>query len=237
MVAGKALIGADGIRSLVRRHLFGDKALRYRGYVGWRGIAPLVPPSYANGGLTEAWGRGGRFGIAPVDASRTYWYASANCNEDWTESTSERKLNLLERFGRWHAPITDLITATPNEQILVSRIYDAPALRGWWKGNVALLGDAAHAMTPNLGQGACLAIEDAWTLGSAIGRTHAPNLAFAEYERARIDRAYSIRRQSRAMGWVVQAEKPVAVAIRNWVAPRLPEFLVSAGMHALFAGK
>ncbi len=233
---GRGLIGADGLRSAVRRQLFGEKPLRYRGYVGWRGIAPFVPDGYGGRALSETWGPGGRFGIAAVDARRTYWYASANGEEEWVEAGSERQGNLLRRFEGWHKPITDLIAATPNEDILLSRIYDGPRLRAWSKGNIALLGDAAHAMTPNLGQGACMAMEDGWALGSIIAAGLEPSEAFRRYEKARMRRANSIQRQSRAMGWVVQAERPLLVDARSWLTRRLPERLLKFGMQAVFAG-
>ena len=233
VLIAKALIGADGMRSCVRRHLFGEQCLRYRGYVGWRGIARLVPDGYKEL-LSESWGPGGRFGIAPVDENRTYWYASANHPESWIDHAQERQTNLLRRFAEWHKPVQDLIAATPNDEILVNRIYDLMRLPAWSKGKITLLGDAAHAMTPNLGQGACLAIEDAWELGSLIALHANPELAMANYERARMRRVRWIQQQSRAMGWVVQAERPVTVAVREWITPRIPDFLVRFGMRKLF---
>ncbi len=235
VVSGKALIGADGIRSVVRRHLFGDDRLLYRGYVGWRGVAPFVPEGYQDGKLSETWGPGGRFGIAPLDAKRTYWYASANREESWIDIPTERRTSLLKRYVGWHPPVADLIAATPNRDILVTRIYDVPRLRAWSRGNVTLLGDAAHAMTPNLGQGACLAIEDAWVLGSIISADFIPESAFKKYQNMRMRRAYSIQRQSRALGWIVQAESPLALAARDWVTPRIPNFALGFGMRSIFS--
>ena len=235
VVSGQALIGADGIHSVVREHLFGYRPLRYRGYVGWRGIASFVPKGYEEAVLSETWGPGGRFGIAPVGAGRTYWYASANQKESWVDPMPERQANLLRRFGDWHQPIAELIAATPNREILVSRIYDIPKLHTWSRGNITLLGDAAHAMTPNLGQGACLAMEDAWALGSLIRNHQDPQTVFQQYQRARIRRAYSIQRQSRAMGWIVQAESPWALAAREWATPRIPDAVLKPGMKNIFS--
>lgn len=185
--------------------------------------------------LSETWGLGGRFGIAPVGNGRTYWYASANQKENWDDTAPQRQANLLRRFGHWHHPVPDLIAATPTQEILVSRIYDFPKLDAWSKGNVALLGDAAHAMTPNLGQGACLAMEDAWTLGSLLPHAADPAAAFKKYQQARVKRAHSIQKQSQALGWIVQAENPLALAARDWRTPRIPESILQFGMRSLFA--
>ncbi len=146
-----------------------------------------------------------------------------------------RKANLLAHFARWHRPVADLIAGTPDDQILVSRIYDAPVLPYWSKGNVTLLGDAAHAMTPNLGQGACLALEDAWPLGSLIASSIRPERILAQYQTHRMPRARLLQNQSRAMGRIVQAHNPLVLAARNWITPRLPGSLLSAGMRSIFA--
>lgn len=228
------IVGADGVHSLVRRSLFGSRPLRYRGYVGWRGIAPFVPDRYEQGLLSEAWGRGARFGIAPIDSARTYWYASANRPESWEDPVQGRQARLLDLFGGWHAPVAALVERTPNDAILVNRIYDGPRLRHWSKGNTVLIGDAAHAMTPNLGQGACLAIEDAWTLGALLSSGLDPRTAIARYEHARTDRVHAIQLQSRTMGWVVQAESPWAMAARRWMTPRLPQYFTTRAMRQLF---
>lgn len=233
--SAKALIGADGIRSPTREYLFGHMPLRYRGYVSWRGIVPFVPDTHPPGTITESWGNGGCFGIAPVDSTQTYWYASANQEEIWVDDPASRKDGLLKRFRGWHSPIPALIDGTPNEQILVSRIYDGPKLRHWSKQRITLCGDAAHAMTPNLGQGACLAMEDAWTLGKMTERYSEPETLFAAYERSRISRVSSIQQQSRALGFIVQADNPYAVTLRNWIAPKVPEHVLQWGLRAIFA--
>jgi 2-polyprenyl-6-methoxyphenol hydroxylase-like FAD-dependent oxidoreductase len=90
-------------------------------------------------------------------------------------------------------------------------------------------------MTPNLGQGACLAMEDAWALGSIIPNYPDPGTAFEKYQNSRTRRAYSIQVQSRAIGWVVQAETPLALAAREWITPRIPDILVRLGMKGVFA--
>jgi 2-polyprenyl-6-methoxyphenol hydroxylase-like FAD-dependent oxidoreductase len=114
-----------------------------------------------------------------------------------------------------HAPIPQLIQATTEHAILRNDIYDRPPLKSWGRGLVSLLGDAAHPMTPNLGQGACQAIEDAVVLGRAIATHSTVSAALRSYEAQRIDRANLIVTQSRQIGWVGQWRHPMAVALRN----------------------
>ncbi|MBP6717228.1 MAG: FAD-dependent monooxygenase, partial [Acidobacteria bacterium] len=161
---GDVLIGADGIRSVVRAAIRPEIQLRYSGYVAWRGV---VDGARAMGpGTSETWGRGERFGIVPIGGDRVYWFATGNRAAGIHSNAEARRDELLRRFGAWHAPIRSLIERTPLPQILENGIHDSRPFRGWSRGRVTLLGDAAHPTTPNMGQGACMAIES----GVAIAR-------------------------------------------------------------------
>jgi 2-polyprenyl-6-methoxyphenol hydroxylase-like FAD-dependent oxidoreductase len=218
------MVGADGVHSRVRASVLGDGAPVYRGYVGWRGIAHCVPPGY-EGILSESWGPGGRFGIAPIDRQRTYWYASANRPRGWTHAPAARQRDLLAWFGAWHEPVAALIAATPTDAILCNDICDRPPRRPWSRGSVTLLGDAAHPMTPNLGQGACSAIEDAWVLARELARTSSIGDAFRRYEDIQYPRTAFLQRQSLALGRVVQLERGWALTLRRTVARCAPRWL------------
>ena len=115
----------------------------------------------------ETWGVGARFGILPLDDHRVYWFATQNQPAGERAAGSE-KSHLLKHFGHWHAPIQTLIEAAPEVTILRNDVYDRPPLRRWGQGRMTVLGDAAHPMTPNMGQGACQALEDAVVLGDAF---------------------------------------------------------------------
>jgi 2-polyprenyl-6-methoxyphenol hydroxylase-like FAD-dependent oxidoreductase len=217
------LVGADGLHSVVRAQLHGDGAPRYAGYTSWRGVTRIdagrVVPA-------ETWGRGARFGMTPLADGRVYWFATKDAPPGARSPDGERA-ELLRTFGGWHEPIRALIEATPDDAILRHDIADRPPLGRWGEGRVTLLGDAAHPMTPNLGQGACQALEDAVALGRALAAGYplagGPDVARAlrAYERARLPRANAFVRRSRAAGEMGQWRHPVAVAVRTFLGRHL----------------
>lgn len=214
------LIGADGINSAVRARLFGAEPPRYAGYSAWRAVTAF-DPARARAAAGESWGRGARFGIAPMRDGQVYWFASINRPAGAIVPAGQHKAFLLERFRGWHAPIEELIAATDEAVILQHDIHDRPPLRQWSVGRATLVGDAAHAMTPNLGQGACQAIEDAVVLARALRGASDVPAALRDYAARRIGRTSAIARQSHQVGQVGQWESPLACELRDWLARRL----------------
>ena len=205
---GDGLIGADGIRSAVREATLADGAPVYRGYVAWRGVAEFAS-SGADGEIVgESWGRGMRFGFIPRGLGRGGWWATANKpgrqgQATCAETQGQWKKEILARFGKWHAPIPKLLETTPESAILCNAIMDrAPPKvpRAWGEGPITLLGDAAHPTTPNMGQGACMAIEDGAVLARAVAEMPDMAAAFRAYERARLARTAKIVRESLKLG-------------------------------------
>jgi 2-polyprenyl-6-methoxyphenol hydroxylase-like FAD-dependent oxidoreductase len=188
-VEGHVVIGADGLRSTVRSVAFGDEALRYSGFTIWRGIVPLDDTLGSRLHPAESWGRRALFGVTRLRGSQAFWYATVRADENGCESTAEEKAMLLRRFAYWHDPIPELIEATPAEAIIRTSLYDRPPLRRWATGRIALLGDAARGMLPNLAQGACQAIEDAAVLADALCASSDVGPALAAYDCHRRQRA------------------------------------------------
>jgi len=208
---GEALIGADGLHSVVRAQLHGAGDPDYAGYTAWRAVIPFDLDRLTPG---ESWGRGARFGQVPLRDGLVYWFATHNTPPGYQNPDGE-KAELSRIFGGWHAPIEELVGLTPEDRILRNDIFDRPVLKTWGSGRVTLLGDAAHPMTPNLGQGACQALEDAAVLARCLGETGEIGPALQRYERQRIQRANNLVRQSRRLGQIGQWENPLAVWLRE----------------------
>lgn len=219
------LIGADGIKSVVRTQMLGaSHAPRYAGYTAWRAIAPYSSPT-ATQFWGESWGRGARFGVVPVNNGRVYWFAVQNAPEHMPAPPEGHKAYLLQHFGDWHHPIADVLQATDETVILQNGIYDIVPLSRWTDGRAALLGDAAHAMTPNLGQGACQAMEDAVALKTAFGLSSDVGAALKAYQAARLPRANAIATQSRQIGQVGQLSNPLLCGLRDTVFRLMPAMI------------
>jgi 2-polyprenyl-6-methoxyphenol hydroxylase-like FAD-dependent oxidoreductase len=234
------LVAADGIDSPVRRAIAPEAAAVGSGFAAWQAVipgyrAPRLTGEHAVGG--ETLGAGYRFVSIPLGeraAGRggVYWVATA-AGAARPESAATQ-LDLLRRwFSGWHPPVGELLAATRPEDLVpqeVRELRPLPRAYGFCSGpgGVVLLGDAAHAMPHHLGQGACLAFEDAATLRSLMADAAAgPELSAAveAYSRARRPRTTSVVRQTRRMSAVVQARGRLALRARdaalNQLRPRI----------------
>ncbi|MEU8230810.1 NAD(P)/FAD-dependent oxidoreductase [Actinoplanes sp. NPDC048967] len=224
------LVAADGIDSRVRRALAPEAAAVGSGFAAWQAVipgyrVPDLPADQAAGG--ETLGAGYRFVSMPLGGRAAgrggvYWVATA-AGAPRPESPATQ-LELLRRwFANWHAPVGALLAATRPEDLVpqeVRELRPLPRAYGFraGPGGVVLLGDAAHAMPHHLGQGACLAFEDAATLRALVAETQPGSAlcaAVEEYDRARRPRTTSVVRQSRRMSAVVQARGRLALRARN----------------------
>lgn len=213
------VVAADGIRSRIRTDWPGDPGVRYAGYRAWRGVTDR--PIDVSSGSGETVGRGLRFGIAPLSDGRVYWFAVVSQPVD--APAPDGPLVAAQRFGDWHAPIRELIQATPPDDIHGLPIEElAGRMPTFRRGRCVLLGDAAHAMTPNLGQGGNQALEDAATLVALLGGPDGIDQALAEYDRLRRPRTQGITRQASILGRVLQARGPFASRLRDAVLRLTP---------------
>jgi len=229
-LSADVLIGADGLNSQVRAQLFGSAPPRYSSYTAWRAVVDFALPELK---ACETWGRGRRFGIVPINQRRVYWYATQNAPKGQKDSPAALKQDLLRLFRGWHAPIEALLDATPESAILRNDIYDRDPLSRWSEGRVTLLGDAAHPMTPNLGQGACQAIEDAVVLASCLANSPDIPTGLRDYETQRIPRTSQVVLASRRIGDFAQWENPLACGLRDLALRLTPRQVALRQMTAV----
>ncbi len=219
------LVGADGLRSRVRGSHAGDPGPAYCGYGAWRGITdgPVDLP-FAG----ESLGCGERFGYSPLRDGRVYWFGVRPSVADDLPEAGE----LTERYGDWHGPIPELIAATDPQHIgyqPVERL--AHPLRTYARGPAVLVGDAAHAMPPTLGQGANLALEDAAVLVSLLqplARDPDPRevpTRLAAYDKARRPRTQALARQAHLLGAALQWPMPAVVTGRDLAMRAAPSII------------
>ena len=224
------LIGADGIYSVVRKQMFPEIELRYSGYTAWRGVVETENET-ALGLTSESWGRGARFGIVRVDRKRVYWFATRNQSMSEQATGEQKKSKLLGIFNKWHKPIDHLLDATPAAIILQNDICDIVPFPSWTKGRVTLLGDAAHPTTPNMGQGACMAMESAYVLARALSEEPDYRSALKRYENERHERTAWITNTSWLIGKGGQVENPLVIGLRNFLAKITPTGAMQRNLH------
>lgn len=189
---GDVLIGADGIHSKVRTQLFGASKLRYSGQTCWRFVADFQMNDKKS--IYEYWANeaGLRVGFSHINDKQIYCFITDKTNESGRDDKALLKKHLLERCEAFNPEIKNLIESADNQSIIRNDIFDFKPINQYYKGNIILLGDAAHATTPNLGQGACQAIEDAYVIAECLTKNEEISTAFAKFQAIRMEKAKHI---------------------------------------------
>ncbi|MER7767687.1 FAD-dependent monooxygenase [Kitasatospora sp. NPDC096140] len=208
------VVAADGIRSATRGLLFPrHPGPRYSGFTTWRTI---VTPARRPAAVGEVWGRGRLAGVVPLADDRVYVYGAALAPAGAAAADGDEKAELLRHYGTWCAPVPQLLALAEPDRVLRHDVWDlADPLPAHHLGRVALLGDAAHAMCPFQGQGACQAIEDAVVLAAPLTPATDPVTTLPAYTAARLPRTTTIVTGSRRIGDLVALRTPVATLLRS----------------------
>lgn len=214
------LVAADGIHSVIRKQLVPGSVPRYAGYTCWRGIIQNTSVKISE--ATETWGVRGRFGMVPLPGNLIYWFACINAPQNSEQMKRYKIEDLRKHFAGFHSPIPEILKVSETKNMIWNDIIDHNPINRYAYGNVVLIGDAAHATTPNMGQGACQAIEDAIVLADELSKNASAKQAFKQFEQRRIKRTHAIVNTSRMIGSMAQTASPLLAAIRNGIMRMMP---------------
>jgi 2-polyprenyl-6-methoxyphenol hydroxylase-like FAD-dependent oxidoreductase len=226
------VLACDGIHS-VGRTVVGNPRPTFRGRTSWRAVLEGASHLVSEACLTVGQGKQFIMGSLPGDA--TYWAADVGLPEGANQRLNDKRAFLSDQFSGWHDPIPELIERTDEDRLVIADLYDSVPQR-LIAGRVALLGDAAHPMTPDLGQGACQGIEDAVVLASCFSQERDRDLALARYQSARLRRVRRIVRESRLIGRLATTTSPSASFARDVTARHMPQWL-NARLVARYASE
>jgi len=212
------VVGADGIKSQVRELAFGQVPVRYAGYTSFRAVVDLAR---AMPDMIEMWGRGRRIGLAPINGEKLYCYTTLSMAAAEPDPPEQRLAMFRRAYGKFGGSFPEVLAQiTSPEQLFrtdINEIIGSP----WRKGRILLIGDAAHAMTPNLGQGGAMAIEDAIVLSRMLDAHRSIDAALDEYVTRRLRRVTLIQNRSRSFGRLGHFHSRVACAVRDFMLRRV----------------
>jgi 2-polyprenyl-6-methoxyphenol hydroxylase-like FAD-dependent oxidoreductase len=230
------IVGCDGMYSSLRQSFFADSRLRYSGYVCWRFVCDANDIDYSGDCLKEMWGKGKRFGIVPVNGNRIHNFACINSGTPRKfEGISIQEFKLL--FAEFRGPVPEILGSLKNDDKMIFNKLEDVYVDNWVKGNMVLVGDAAHGMTPNLTQGASMAIEDAVCLYKALETGNETVTSLAAFFEARKRRVHSVQRRSTLLGKIAQLQSPVLSRIRDYGWKNIPDKWIQKDFENLLIRK
>ena len=233
-VKADILIGADGINSVVRKQIAPQIKKRYTGQTCWRGVCEFdLSPTFKHN-LTELWGGRARFGLTRIDKKRMYWFAvESKVAENEKDKPNQTHQKLTTLFKDFHPEINEIIKATPQEVIHRADLHDLEKVNyQWYTNRICLIGDAAHATTPNMGQGAGQGIEDGYAIALALSK-HAAPLAFKQFQKIRQKKVKSIVDTSWMIGNVAHWENGLATGLRDFMFKLTPSSIMEKQLTSL----
>lgn len=212
------VIGADGLNSAVRKYILPKNTIRNANQICWRGVTDYKLPTNLKTELNEAWGKAERFGFVQISKNKVYWYALKAFKNNKDKFLSN---NLDLYFKNYNPIIKEILKSTKKGQINTVEISDLKPTQIWFKENICLIGDAAHATTPNMGQGACQAIEDAYVISECLHKYNFDS-AFLEYQKIRLPKAHQVVKMSWFVGKIAHLKNPISIGLRNLILKLTP---------------
>lgn len=229
----KYLIIADGVKSPLRQQIIPQSIPRYSGYTCWRATIDNSEIKLNTG--SETWGQAGRFGMTPLVGNRIYWYACVNSTKDNPIFKNYTIEDIRKHFQDYHQPIPTILAHTKHDDLIWNDIIDIKPLKNLAYNNILLIGDAGHATTPNLGQGACQALEDVAVLIDELKEKNNVTEAFRSFEKRRLARTKYITDTSKFIGEVAQWENPFMISLRNTILKNIPQRLAQRNLNKLLS--
>ena len=229
------VIGADGIKSIVRESLFGKSTYRYSGQTCWRSIVEMPVPAKFKNSTYELWGNeaGLRFGLVAVGENKIYFFATQKSAEGIIDEIKTLKRDLAVKFSQFGKDVVSVIENADEAKIIRTDIYDLAPIKNWFRDRIVLLGDAAHATTPNLGQDGCQAVEDAYVLAKVLGERDSAPGALQYYQNTRFVKANYVVKTSWQLGQVTNAPASL-IKLRNFALRLTPPSLGRKTLDTLF---
>lgn len=218
------IIGADGIHSSVRKSLFPSVQIRPTNQMCWRGVSNYQLPEPFINSCLESWGNQLRFGFSVISHDRVYWFAVSSVDKDLKKNKQE----LIEAYKDFHPIVKNIISNTDGNNIIARPLGDLAPLDQWHKDQIILMGDAAHATTPNMGQGAAQGIEDAYYLSHLLLKHLDIKQSFEAFDKTRKARVNAIVKRSRMIGSLAHLKK--GQPIRNTILRMIPNFVTDKQM-------
>ncbi|PHK50266.1 FAD-dependent monooxygenase [Staphylococcus edaphicus] len=228
-------IGADGLHSNIRHAVAPNSKTLYQGYTVFRGLVEDVDIK-SNNVAKEYWSSKGRVGVVPLLNNQAYWFISINAKENDATMQSYAKPHLQARFNHFPNEIRNILDKQSETDILLHDIYDVQPLKTFVYQRILLLGDAAHATTPNMGQGAGQAMEDAIVLANCL-KTYAFDEALQRYDKLRVAHTKKVIKRSRKIGKLAQKSNKLVVLVRNTITKIIPNRLVAKQTKFIYKAK
>lgn len=212
-VHAKHVIVADGLWSPLRNRLRQEKPPIYAGYGAWLGLSSAKGPGFAEGEAAEFLGHNGRFGLIETGQDTNYWFFVANRPSPTEHARVASVDEVMPMLSGWPDWTKELASAPADAPPVFVSFYDRPVSKSWGGEGYTLIGDAMHPFVPNLGQGACQAIEDGHAVAAALSKGLQGAALNAWLSNQRLDRLRYMRKHANKVGQLAQSTSPLARAV------------------------